>query len=86
MVLIQGIDGSLRTPSSEEKLVIMDRVRPKKVARDYNSLLNRPLRYKLDAEKYPAQKKKYDITPKEEETTEGTQGEGEGENQESATN
>ncbi|KAF2076998.1 hypothetical protein CYY_001707 [Polysphondylium violaceum] len=61
MVLIQGIDGSIRTPSSEEKHVIMDRVRPKKAPRDYNSLLNRPLRYKLDAEKYPSQKKKYEL-------------------------
>ncbi|KYR00026.1 hypothetical protein DLAC_03524 [Tieghemostelium lacteum] len=43
MVLIQGIDGSLRTPSSGEKLKILQKVRPKKVPRDYQSLIDKPL-------------------------------------------
>ncbi|EAL62213.1 hypothetical protein DDB_G0290395 [Dictyostelium discoideum AX4] len=53
MVLIQGIDGSLRTPSTSEKSIIINKVRPEKVKRDYNSILKRPLKYRLASQQYP---------------------------------
>ncbi|EGC36641.1 hypothetical protein DICPUDRAFT_150816 [Dictyostelium purpureum] len=62
MVLIQGIDGSLRTPSSTEKASIMQKVRPQKVRRDYESILNTPIKYKLQQKIKPVVKE----TPSEE--------------------
>ncbi|KAN0019170.1 hypothetical protein ACTFIU_002372 [Dictyostelium citrinum] len=53
MVLIQGIDGSLRTPSTTEKSIIINKVRPEKVKRDYQSILKRPIKYRLSSQQFP---------------------------------
>ncbi|KAN0038254.1 hypothetical protein ACTA71_000426 [Dictyostelium dimigraforme] len=53
MVLIQGIDGSLRTPSTKEKSIIINKVRPEKVKRDYDSILKRPIKYRLPSQQFP---------------------------------
>ncbi|KAM9975112.1 hypothetical protein ACTFIW_008587 [Dictyostelium discoideum] len=65
MVLIQGIDGSLRTPSTSEKSIIINKVRPEKVKRDYNSILKRPLKYRLASQQYPKESEKTEETETE---------------------
>eukprot|EP01133_Synstelium_polycarpum_P007406 gene7406-8660_t len=46
MMLISAIDGSLRTPSSEEKSKILDHIKNPRIRRDPEALLKRPLKYK----------------------------------------
>ncbi|GAM23322.1 hypothetical protein SAMD00019534_064970 [Acytostelium subglobosum LB1] len=48
MMLINGIDGSLRTPSTSERKLILDHIRKPKVSRDPDALLKRPLKYKVN--------------------------------------
>ncbi|EFA83942.1 hypothetical protein PPL_03012 [Heterostelium album PN500] len=46
MMLISGIDGSLRTPSTSERKVITEYITNPKIRRDPEALLRRPLKYK----------------------------------------